>query len=97
VQTNADTVVHLVDALRKESPDARFYHASSGEMFARVPGGEVVHDETSPLNPPRPHAAANAQRISSAEAAASRTPVDRMMIVRQHRSGGVAEEGSESD
>jgi GDPmannose 4,6-dehydratase len=59
-QTNAHAVVHLLDAIRKDSPETRFYQASSGEMFGFVPGGETVHDEHAPLNPQSPYAAAKA-------------------------------------
>jgi GDPmannose 4,6-dehydratase len=59
-QTNAYAVVHLLDAVRKHSPLTHFYQASSSEMFGFVPGGEVVHDENSPLNPQSPYAAAKA-------------------------------------
>jgi GDPmannose 4,6-dehydratase len=57
-ETNANTVVHLLDAVRKDSPQTRVYQASSGEMFGSVPGGAVIHDEGSPLNPQSPYAAA---------------------------------------
>jgi GDPmannose 4,6-dehydratase len=52
--------VNLLDAVRKDSPETRFYQASSGEMFGFVPGGEIVHDEGSPLNPQSPYAASKA-------------------------------------
>jgi GDPmannose 4,6-dehydratase len=50
----------LLDAIRRSSPETRFYQASSGEMFGFVPGGETVHDERSPLNPQSPYASAKA-------------------------------------
>ena len=59
-QTNAHALVHLLDAVREDSPETRFYQASSGEMFGCVPGGEIVHDERSPLNPQSPYAASKA-------------------------------------
>jgi GDPmannose 4,6-dehydratase len=59
-ETNAHVVVHLLDAVRKTSPDTRVYQASSGEMFGSTPGGEVVHNEESALNPQSPYAAAKA-------------------------------------
>ena len=59
-ETNAHVVVHLLDAVRKTSPATRVYQASSGEMFGSTPGGEVVHDEESALNPQSPYAAAKA-------------------------------------
>jgi GDPmannose 4,6-dehydratase len=59
-ETNAHVVVHLLDAIRRASPDTRFYQASSGEMFGSTPGGAVVHDESSALSPQSPYAAAKA-------------------------------------
>jgi GDPmannose 4,6-dehydratase len=59
-ETNAHVVVHLLDAVRKTSPSTRVYQASSGEMFGSTPGGEIVHDEESALNPQSPYAAAKA-------------------------------------
>ena len=58
--SNAHVVVHLLDAIRRDSPATRFYQASSGEMFGSVPGASVVHDESSALNPQSPYAAAKA-------------------------------------
>jgi GDPmannose 4,6-dehydratase len=59
-ESNAHVVVHLLDAVRKTSPGTRVYQASSGEMFGSTPGGEVVHNEDSALNPQSPYAAAKA-------------------------------------
>lgn len=59
-EANAHVVVHLIEAIRKDSPETRFYQASSGEMFGWIPGGQIVHDELSPLNPQSPYAAAKA-------------------------------------
>src|SRR5215216_2993807 len=58
--SNAHVVVHLLDAIRADSPLTRVYQASSGEMFGSTPGGSAVHDEASPLNPQSPYAAAKA-------------------------------------
>jgi len=58
--SNAHAVVHLLDSVHTDSPGTRFYQASSGEMFGSVPGASVVHDESSPLNPQSPYAAAKA-------------------------------------
>ncbi len=58
--SNAHVVVHLLDAVRTDSPATRFYQASSGEMFGSAPGASVVHDESSPLSPQSPYAAAKA-------------------------------------
>jgi GDPmannose 4,6-dehydratase len=59
-ESNAHVVVHLLDAVRNDSPETRVYQASSGEMFGSLAGGDVVHDETSALNPQSPYAAAKA-------------------------------------
>jgi GDPmannose 4,6-dehydratase len=58
--SNAHAVVHLLDAVRTDSPATRFYQASSGEMFGSAPGASIVHDEESALNPQSPYAAAKA-------------------------------------
>src|SRR5215207_3892726 len=59
-ESNAHLVVHLLDAVRTDSPETRVYQASSGEMFGSVAGESVVHDESSALNPQSPYAAAKA-------------------------------------
>lgn len=59
-EANAHIIAHLLDAIRNDSPATRFYQASSGEMFGWIPGGQIVHDEQSPLNPQSPYAAAKA-------------------------------------
>jgi GDPmannose 4,6-dehydratase len=59
-ESNAHVVVHLLDAIRLDSPATRFYQASSGEMFGSVPGESVVHDEHAAFNPQSPYAAAKA-------------------------------------
>jgi len=59
-ESNAHVVVHLLDAVRLDSPGTRVYQASSGEMFGSVAGESVVHDETAALNPQSPYAAAKA-------------------------------------
>ena len=59
-QTNAESVVHLLECLRKHSPNTRFYQASSTDMFGIPPGGATVFDEDSALNPQSPYASAKA-------------------------------------
>ncbi len=59
-ETNARSVVTMLEAVRRDSPETRFYQASSSEMFGGLPGESVVHDETSPLLPQSPYAAAKA-------------------------------------
>src|SRR5471032_1675299 len=58
-ESNADIVVRLLDAIRLDSPETRFYQASSGEMFGSTPGGSIVHDQPSLLRPQSPYEAAN--------------------------------------
>ena len=53
-ESNAHVVVHLLDAIRLDSPETRFYQASSGEMFGSVPGESVVHDESVGAQPAEP-------------------------------------------
>jgi GDPmannose 4,6-dehydratase len=59
-QTNTESVVHLLECLRKHSPNSRFYQASSTDMFGIPPGGATVFDEDSALNPQSPYASAKA-------------------------------------
>jgi len=59
-ESNADVVSHLLEAVRADSPETRFYQASSGEMFGSLPGESIVHDESAALNPQSPYAAAKA-------------------------------------
>lgn len=59
-RTNADAVQVMLDAIREDSPATRFYQSSSTEMFGAEPGGTAIQDETSPLMPQSPYAAAKA-------------------------------------
>jgi GDPmannose 4,6-dehydratase len=59
-QTNAESVVHLLESLRKNSPRTRFYQASSTDMFGISADAVEVHDENSALNPQSPYASAKA-------------------------------------
>lgn len=59
-ESNAHAVAQLLDAIRLDSPTTRLYQASSGEMFGSIPGGSVIHNEESALNPQSPYAAAKA-------------------------------------
>ncbi len=59
-QTNAETVVHLLECIRTNSPQTRFYQASSTEMFGVAPGVTALYKETSALNPQSPYASAKA-------------------------------------
>lgn len=59
-QTNAESVVHLLECIRKYSPHTRFYQASSTDMFGVSPDGVEVYNEDSALNPQSPYASAKA-------------------------------------
>jgi GDPmannose 4,6-dehydratase len=59
-RTNADAVQVMLEAIRVTSPATRFYQSSSTEMFGAEPGGTAIQDETSPLMPQSPYAAAKA-------------------------------------
>src|ERR1700730_12369416 len=59
-QTNTEAVVHLLECLRKHSPNTRFYQASSTDMFGIPPGGATVFDEDSAIKPQSPYASAKA-------------------------------------
>lgn len=48
--------VRLFEAVRKEHPECRLYHASSSEMFGKPP--ITPQDEGAPLEPANPYAAA---------------------------------------
>jgi len=48
--------VNLLEAVREEKPDARFYQASSSEMFGRIDKSELC--ETTRFHPLSPYAAA---------------------------------------
>lgn len=59
-QTNAESVVHLLECIRKNSPHTRFYQASSTDMFGVPSSGATVYNEDSALNPQSPYASAKA-------------------------------------
>src|SRR5512145_1021810 len=50
--------VRLLEAIRRFKPDARFYQASSSELYGKV--HEVPQRETTPFHPRSPYAAAKA-------------------------------------
>lgn len=58
--TNVQPVLTILEAIRVHSPATRLYQSSSSEMFGGVPGGLVTHDESTPLAPQSPYAAAKA-------------------------------------
>jgi GDPmannose 4,6-dehydratase len=48
--------VRLLEAVRRQAPDARFYQASSSELFGKV--AEVPQRETTPFHPRSPYSVA---------------------------------------
>jgi len=59
-KTNAESVVHLLEYIRKNSPHTRFYQASSTDMFGMPHSGATTFNEDSALNPQSPYASAKA-------------------------------------
>ena len=59
-QTNAESVVHLLECIRKNSPHTRFYQASSTDMFGMPHDSAAIFNENSALNPQSPYASAKA-------------------------------------
>ncbi len=55
-ETTALGVTRLLNAMRSEAPEARFYQASSSEMFGKVQ--EVPQSEATPLYPRSPYGVA---------------------------------------
>jgi GDPmannose 4,6-dehydratase len=55
---NALGTLHLLEAARDGKPDARFYHASSSEMFGA--SASYPQNEATPFDPSNPYAAAKA-------------------------------------
>jgi GDPmannose 4,6-dehydratase len=54
-EVNAVGVLRILEALRKLAPDARFFQASSAEMFGNA--GQTPQNESTPLHPRSPYAA----------------------------------------
>ena len=57
-RTNTEVVSRLLECLRTKAPLTKFYQSSSTDMFGFRPGGAVVHNEDSALNPQSPYASA---------------------------------------
>lgn len=57
-EVNAVGVLRILEALREYAPRARFFQASSAEMFGRA--GDEALDETMPIHPRSPYAASKA-------------------------------------
>ena len=54
-QTNAVGVLNLLEAFRQSAPKAKFYQASSSEMFGSSVDEDGYQRETTPLNPVSPY------------------------------------------
>jgi len=55
VQTNALGVINVLEAYRRACPNAKFYQASSSEMFGLSVDEDNVQRETTPMNPVSPY------------------------------------------
>lgn len=58
VATNANGTLNLLEAYRRISPEARFYQASSSEMFGNSVDKDGYQRETTPMNPVSPYGCA---------------------------------------
>jgi len=55
VQTNAIGVLNILEAYRRSCPNAKFYQASSSEMFGLSVDEDNSQRETTPMNPVSPY------------------------------------------
>jgi len=55
VQTNALGIVNILEAYKNNCPTARFYQASSSEMFGRTVDEDGYQRETTQMNPTSPY------------------------------------------
>lgn len=55
VQTNALGVINILEAYRRACPNAKFYQASSSEMFGLSVDEDNAQRETTPMNPVSPY------------------------------------------
>ena len=55
VQTNALGVLNILEAYRRSCPKAKFYQASSSEMFGLEVDDDKFQRETTPMNPVSPY------------------------------------------
>ncbi len=55
VQTNAVGVINILEAYRRICPDAKFYQASSSEMFGLTIEGDGFQRESTVMNPVSPY------------------------------------------
>lgn len=55
IQTNAVGVINVLEAVRNNCPNAKFYQASSSEMFGLSVDEDGSQRETTPMNPVSPY------------------------------------------
>ena len=55
VQTNALGLLNVLEAYKNNCPTARFYQASSSEMFGRSVDEDGFQRETTPMHPTSPY------------------------------------------
>jgi GDPmannose 4,6-dehydratase len=55
IQTNAVGVLNILEAYRSACPDAKFYQASSSEMFGSAVDEDGYQRETTPMRPVSPY------------------------------------------
>lgn len=55
IQTNALGVINILEAYRRSCPNAKFYQASSSEMFGLSVDEDNAQRETTPMNPVSPY------------------------------------------
>ncbi len=58
IKTNALGVLHLLEVYRNECPNAKFYQASSSEMFGNSVDEDGIQRLTTPMNPVSPYGCA---------------------------------------
>lgn len=58
IQVNAMGVLHMLEAYRTLCPDAKFYQASSSEMFGNSVDPDGIQRLTTPMNPVSPYGCA---------------------------------------
>ena len=58
IQTNALGVLHMLEVYRTVCPNAKFYQASSSEMFGNSVDDDGVQRLTTPMNPVSPYGCA---------------------------------------
>jgi GDPmannose 4,6-dehydratase len=54
-QVNGLGVLNLLEAIRRHAPDAKFYQASSSEMFGNSVDDDKMQRETTPMHPVSPY------------------------------------------